>query len=130
MTNHHLIKKQLKEAQELLLSVTSLLDPPPEIYTEAQVKDVICMKYEVSPEQLEGKNKKGKLEYARPAWALLLYTHVTNNKTEVSRCMGRKSHSGAIDFINRANDLIDTSKTFKAAIDEMRAILRNKYGSV
>jgi len=124
MSDNNQIKKNLNDALALIHSAMNLIDPPTEIYTSKQIELAICEKYEITSDQLKGKNKKGKMELARPAFALMLYLHVTDNKTEISKCMNRKSHSGAIDYINRANGLMQTNKKFKAQIEEMRAILR------
>ena len=127
MNNQNLIRKNLKDAQELLKAAFDLIDIPPAKYSENDIESAICLKYNLSKEDLEGKSKKGKLEFARPIWAYLLFSHVTENKTEVARIMKRKSHSAAIDFINRANGLIDTSFKFKSDVEEIRGILKSKY---
>lgn len=128
MNNQNLIiRTKLKEAQDIIKSAFDLIEVSPPKYSQDQIKAAICFKYNITSEDLEGKSKKGKLEFARPIWAYLLFSHVTENKTEVARIMGRKSHSGAIDFINRANGLIDTSFKFKSDVEEIRGILKSKY---
>jgi len=95
-------------------------------YTEIQVKKAVCDKYEISSDDLMGKSKVGVLEYARPMYALLLYSHVTQHKGLVSRAMGRKSHASAVEFINRAEDLISTNTAFKTHLQQIRQKLSDK----
>ena len=111
-TSNH-IRTRLNEAQNILNEIAGMIDPPAQIHSPDQIIQVICDEFTITESDLKGKSKKGDLCYARPLWCLLLFSHVTDNKTSIAKMMNRESHWTTINLLRLA-DSLQTNKIFKA----------------
>lgn len=96
------------------------------LFNESSIQECVCAEFKVTQDDLLSKKKSGNLIYARPAWAILLYRHVTDHKGMIASLMNRKSHSSSVNMINTANDLLDSNRKFSAHIQN----ITNKLNSL
>lgn len=95
-------------------------------FSRSSVSAAVCRVFEISESDLTGTTKKGVIGEARLAYAYLLYYHVSKNKSEISRWMGRKDSHSAIEAIARAEDLILLKdKLFAGKIGTCLSILKS-----
>lgn len=129
MDTHNHIRTRLNEAQNILNEIAGMIDPPAEIYTPDQIVEVICTEFDITSDQLNSKSNKGTLSMARVMYCLMLYNHVTDNKSEITRIMGRSAHSRIISFLSTA-DSLQSNKIFKGKLQAVKERLYSSHFNV
>lgn len=119
------IEQELNNIKNSFNAILNYITPKYQSFTQSSVLKAVCEHFELTEEQLMGSTKKGIIGEARLVYAYILYYHVSRNKSQISRWMGRKDSHSAIDAISRAEDLM-TDKLFNGNVQAVILILSNK----
>jgi chromosomal replication initiation ATPase DnaA len=141
MRNEHAIRQKIQSLKNAFTStlnqftdeleaISESLGAPAESYTKEQIRKAVCDHFKITSTQLSKKKVKGPIRQAREIQCLLLYTHFTPNKTEISRIMGYGSDNGCIRMLRNAQDNADSnlsySRIFNTNLNAVRALLQKK----
>ncbi|MBP9986588.1 MAG: chromosomal replication initiator protein DnaA [Bacteroidales bacterium] len=116
------VKKEItmELAREL---IEKIVQTPQEEITVSKIQQVVSDYFKISPEQISSKSRKREVVQARQIAMYLSRTMTSTSLSYIGSQIGGRDHATVLHSFNTVNDLIDTDRTFKRYITDLKRIL-------
>lgn len=84
---------------------------------------MVCERYDITQEQIEGKSRKGNIPFAKHMARLLMREKTPLSLLTVGSYTGMVDHSTVVHSENTARDLIQVSKIHRAIYNQINAAI-------
>ena len=103
--------------------IEKIVQTPQNEITVAKISKVVCDYFKISQEQMSSKSRKREVAQARQIAMYLSRTLTNTSLSYIGSQIGGRDHATVLHSFNTVNDLIDTDRTFKKYITDLKRIL-------
>lgn len=103
--------------------IEKIVQTPQNEITVAKISKVVCDYFKISQEQIASKSRKREVAQARQIAMYLSRTLTNTSLSYIGSQIGGRDHATVLHSFNTVNDLIDTDRTFKKYINDLKRIL-------
>ena len=103
--------------------IEKIVQTPQEEITVSKIQQVVSDYFKISPEQISSKSRKREVVQARQIAMYLSRTMTSTSLSYIGSQIGGRDHATVLHSFNTVNDLIDTDRTFKRYITDLKRIL-------
>lgn len=103
--------------------IEKIVQTPQNEITVARISSAVCDYFKISPEQIASKSRKREVAQARQIAMYLSRTLTNTSLSYIGSQIGGRDHATVLHSFNTVNDLIDTDRTFKKYITDLKRIL-------
>ena len=107
--------------KNIILKTTS---NPVRTYPIEKIKKVVCEFYKIKPEKIDIKCRKREIVIPRQIIHYLARLFTTLSTNQISKKVGNLTHATIINSVTSIQNLIDTDKTFRNQIEEIKKLLK------
>ena len=114
--------------REITMSLASeliekIVQTPQEEITVERIQKVVSDYFKIAPELISSKSRKREVVQARQIAMYLSRTLTSTSLSYIGSQIGGRDHATVLHSYNTVNDLIDTDRTFKRYITDLKRIL-------
>ena len=103
--------------------IEKIVQTPQNEITVSKISSVVCDYFKISPEQMASKSRKREVAQARQIAMYLSRTLTNTSLSYIGSQIGGRDHATVLHSYNTVNDLLDTDRTFKKYISDLKRIL-------
>ena len=103
--------------------IEKIVQTPQSEITVSKISSVVCDYFKISPEQMASKSRKREVAQARQIAMYLSRTLTNTSLSYIGSQIGGRDHATVLHSFNTVNDLLDTDRTFKKYISDLKRIL-------
>ncbi|MBO4416557.1 MAG: chromosomal replication initiator protein DnaA [Bacteroidales bacterium] len=103
--------------------IEKIVQTPQNEITVARISKVVCDYFKIAPEQIASKSRKREVAQARQIAMYLSRTLTNTSLSYIGSQIGGRDHATVLHSYNTVSDLIDTERTFKKYISDLKRIL-------
>ena len=103
--------------------IEKIVQTPQNEITVAKISKVVCDYFKIAPEQIASKSRKREVAQARQIAMYLSRTLTNTSLSYIGSQIGGRDHATVLHSYNTVSDLIDTDRTFKKYISDLKRIL-------
>ncbi|MBR5035214.1 MAG: chromosomal replication initiator protein DnaA [Bacteroidales bacterium] len=103
--------------------IEKIVQTPQSEITVSKISSVVCDYFKISPEQMASKSRKREVAQARQIAMYLSRTLTNTSLSYIGSQIGGRDHATVLHSYNTVNDLLDTDRTFKKYISDLKRIL-------
>ena len=103
--------------------IEKIVQTPQNEITVSKISSVVCDYFKISPEQMASKSRKREVAQARQIAMYLSRTLTNTSLSYIGNQIGGRDHATVLHSYNTVNDLLDTDRTFKKYISDLKRIL-------
>ena len=103
--------------------IEKIVQTPQTEITVSKISSVVCDYFKISPEQMASKSRKREVAQARQIAMYLSRTLTNTSLSYIGSQIGGRDHATVLHSFNTVNDLLDTDRTFKKYISDLKRIL-------
>ncbi len=103
--------------------IEKIVQTPQNEITVTKIAKVVCDYFKISQEQMSSKSRKREVAQARQIAMYLSRTLTNTSLSYIGSQIGGRDHATVLHSFNTVNDLLDTDRTFKKYITDLKRIL-------
>ena len=103
--------------------IEKIVQTPQNEITVAKISRAVCEYFKISQEQIASKSRKREVAQARQIAMYLSRTLTNTSLSYIGSQIGGRDHATVLHSFNTVNDLLDTDRTFKKYISDLKRIL-------
>ena len=103
--------------------IEKIVQTPQNEITVAKIARAVCDYFKISQEQMASKSRKREVAQARQIAMYLSRTLTNTSLSYIGSQIGGRDHATVLHSFNTVNDLLDTDRTFKKYISDLKRIL-------
>lgn len=115
--------KTLISEIEREVNINKLNNTPVKLITSETLKSKVIECFGILESDLTSNNINREITDSRKAFCFLMNKYVTQNKSQISKMLNKKSHKSAKQLIDKAEGLMITDKIFKEKIKYIESLL-------